>query len=114
LRRRDTLSAARQKCDAERLLHVADAGRGGGEREVRAFGTVGNAASLDHVTKQAEIREIEPHGGIPSFVFCEAKLSIMPIATRRFNVILSHYAKRPTQHFVDCNDRSVAARARIG
>src|SRR5208283_633265 len=61
LRRRDTLAAASEQYDAERFLHVADARRGGGEREVSPLGAVGNAAGLDHVAKQAEIGEIEWH-----------------------------------------------------
>ena len=66
LGRRHALPAARQQRDAERLLHVADAGRGGGERKVGALGAVRDAAGLDHVAKQAEIGQIEAHGMLPS------------------------------------------------
>jgi hypothetical protein len=38
----------------------------------------------------------------------------MPIATGRFNAILSCYAKEWAQQRVDGDDRSVAARAQIG
>src|SRR5208282_3795832 len=64
LRWGDTLAATPEQHDAERFLHVADARRSGGEREVGPLGAVGNAAGLDHVAKEAEIGEIEWHGRI--------------------------------------------------
>ena len=66
LGRRHALAPAHQKRGAERLLHVADARRGGGERQMRAFGAVRDAARLDDVAKQAEIGEIKAHGVEPS------------------------------------------------
>ena len=66
LRRRHALAPARQQRHAERVLHVADARRGGGKRKMRAFGAVGDAAGLDDMAKQAEIGEIETHGDDPS------------------------------------------------
>ena len=71
LRRRDTLAAARDQGDAERILHVADARRSRGKAQMGALGAMGNAAGLDDVTKQAEIGKIEPHNEPPSFVFDE-------------------------------------------
>ena len=53
------------KRGAERVLHVADAGRGGREREVGALGAVGDAAGIDDVAEQAQIGEIEAHGTRP-------------------------------------------------
>jgi hypothetical protein len=47
---------------AERLLHVADAGAGGGERQVRPLGPMGDAARIDHMAEQAEVGEVELHG----------------------------------------------------
>ncbi len=63
LGRRDALAAAHQQRGAERLLHVADAGRGGGQRQMRALGAMRDAARLDDMAEQAEIGEIEVHGG---------------------------------------------------
>ena len=60
---------------------------------MRALGAVGNAAGFDDVAKQTEIGEVEPHIPIPSFVFDEARLYIMPIASMNSNTILSRYAK---------------------
>ena len=55
LRRRDPLPAAHQQRRAERLLHVADARARCGEREMRAFRAMRDAARLDHVAEQAQI-----------------------------------------------------------
>ena len=60
--------------DAERILHVADARRGGGQREMRALGAMGDAAGLDDMAEQAEIGEIESHGSDPAFAFGEGRL----------------------------------------
>ena len=48
---------------AERLLHVADARRGRGQRQMGAFRAVGDAAGIHHVAEQAEIGQIETHDG---------------------------------------------------
>jgi hypothetical protein len=62
LGRRDAMSRPDQQRCAQRLLHVADAGRGGGQRQMGALGTVGDGAGLHHVAKQAQIGEVEAHG----------------------------------------------------
>src|SRR6202034_2786045 len=61
LGQRHALTAARQKRYAEDSLHVADAGRRRGKRQMCAFGTVGNAAGFNHMAKQAEINEVKAH-----------------------------------------------------
>ena len=83
LGRRDASAAAGQKRDAERLLHVADAGRGGGQRQIGALRAVGNAAGFDHVAKQTEIRQIESHDA--AFAKYEARIIIMAIAYGAIN-----------------------------
>jgi hypothetical protein len=60
-RRRHALAAAHEKRRAEGFLHVADARRGGGQRQMGALGAVRDAAGLDHMAKQTEIDEIEMH-----------------------------------------------------
>src|SRR5262249_1791436 len=65
-RRRDALPPAQQQRRAERVLHVADARRGGRKGKVRAFRAMRDAACLDHVAEEAEISEIEAHFGVPS------------------------------------------------
>ena len=84
LGRGHALTSAHQQRRAERLLHVADARGGGGQREMRAFGAVRDAAGFDHVAKQAEIGEVEAHGrlrfaGRFAFEFDEGKLREKPI-----------------------------------
>ena len=66
LGRRDALAAADQQRRAERLLHVADAGAGRRQRQMRAFRAMGDAARLDDVAEQAQVGEVEAHGGNPS------------------------------------------------
>ena len=67
LRRLHALPAAHQQGGAERVLHVADARRRGGEREVGALRAVRDAAGVDDVAEQAQIGEIEAHGSpLPS------------------------------------------------
>jgi hypothetical protein len=68
LRRRHALPPAHQQRGAERLLHVADARGGCGEREMRALGAARDAAGLDHVPEQAEIGQIEAHGSRTAFL----------------------------------------------
>ena len=53
-RRHHALPAAQEEGRAERLLHVADAGAGGGERQMGPLGPVGDASRLDHVAKKAQ------------------------------------------------------------
>ena len=115
LRRRHALAAARQQRHAEHVLHVADAGRGCGERKMRALGAVRDAAGLDDVAKQAEIGEIEAHGKNAAFAFCEVRLNdiahcYLSISTLFFRV------RRNRDHatvssFMRC---CIAARPRIG
>ena len=62
LGRRDALPAAHQQRRAERLLHVADAGAGGRQRQIGALRAVGDAAGIDDVAKQAQISEVKSHG----------------------------------------------------
>src|SRR6185295_18219055 len=91
-RRRHARPAAREQRDAERFLHVADAGRGGGKRKMRPFGAVGDAARLDHMAKQAEIGQIKAHRR-PSFALRESRLKQMSIVPVDFNAIISSMAK---------------------
>ena len=63
LGRGHALTSAHQQRRAQRLLHVADAGGGRGQREMRALRPAGDAAGLDHVAKQAQIGEVESHVG---------------------------------------------------
>ena len=67
LGRGDAMARPDQQRRAERLLHVADAGRGGGQRQMGALGAVGDAAGLHHMAKQAEIGEVEAHGSLRHF-----------------------------------------------
>jgi hypothetical protein len=61
LGRGHALTSAHQQRRAQCLLHVADSGGGRGQREMRALRPAGDAAGLDHVTKQAQIDEVETH-----------------------------------------------------
>src|SRR5262249_60244468 len=54
-------AAAEETRRAERLRHVADAGRGCGKRQVGALGAMRDAARLDDMAKQVEVDEIEMH-----------------------------------------------------
>ena len=75
LGRLHALPAAHQQSGAERLLHVADAGRGRRQREVGALGAVGDAAGVDDVAEQAQVGEIEAHGpACATFEFDEGRL----------------------------------------
>src|SRR5580700_2663437 len=83
------LPAPCQQSDTERIFHVADAGRGGGKRKMRAFGAVGDAARLDDMAKQAEIGEIKSHEmTLPShntkldFAKCPLHISVSRICFR--------------------------------
>ncbi len=50
-----------QQGDAERRLHVADAGAGRGDRQMHAFGAMGDAAGLDDMQKQSQVDKIKAH-----------------------------------------------------
>ena len=56
-----------QQGGAERHLHVADAGAGGGDRQMHAHGAMGDAAGLDDDEEQPQIGEIEAHRPIIAF-----------------------------------------------
>ena len=88
-----TLPSAREQRDAECVLHVANPGRGGGERQVPAFGAAGDAAGLDDVAEQAEIGKIEAHEGGGPFVFREIILHKNPIEIAYLNANVSHSTK---------------------
>ena len=64
LGRGHALTSAHEQRRAQRLLHVADARGGRGQREMRALRPAGNAAGLDHVAKQAQICEVETHAAL--------------------------------------------------
>ena len=64
LRRRHARPPAQQQGRAQRLLHVADARAGRGEREMRAFRAMRDAARLDHMAEQAEIGQVETHASL--------------------------------------------------
>ena len=55
------LPAARQQRRAKRLFHVANAGRGGAEREMRPLGAVRDAAGFGDVAEQAKVDQVKPH-----------------------------------------------------
>jgi hypothetical protein len=67
LGRRHARPAAHQQFGAEAEFHLADAGRGGGQRQIGAHRAMGDAARLDDVTEQVEIGEVEAHGTLPSY-----------------------------------------------
>ena len=91
LRRRHALAAAHEKRDAERVLHVADAGRGGRQRKMRALGAVRDAASFDDMAKQAEIGEVETHGVILPSSFTKSGFHILPIVQRNSSLFFVEY-----------------------
>ena len=62
LGRRHPAPPAHQKRGTKRVLHVADAGGGGRQRQIGALGAMRDAAGIDHVAEQAEIGEIKAHG----------------------------------------------------
>jgi hypothetical protein len=78
-RRRHPLAPAHQQRRAERLLHVSDARRRRCKRKMRALGAVRDAARLDHMAKQAQVGEVEPHVVYQSFASDEASLRLLPI-----------------------------------
>ena len=58
LRRFDAGAAAHQKRSAECELHLADAGGGGRQGQVRPLGAVGNAAGLNDMPEQIQVGQI--------------------------------------------------------
>ena len=78
LRRHHTLPSAHQQLGAERPFHVADARRGGGQRQIGPRGAARDAAGVDHMAEQIEIGEIETHTA--AFVSGEGRLRQIPIA----------------------------------
>ena len=80
LRRRDALPSAHQQFGAEAELHLADAGRRRGQRQVRARGAMGDAARFHDVAEKIEVGQIKAHGVCPSFLFCEGCLRRKRIA----------------------------------
>ena len=81
LRRRHALATARQERHAEYGLHIADAGRRRGEREMRTLGAVRDAAGFNHMAKQAEVDQVKAHRKNPAFVNCEVRLNILLIVS---------------------------------
>jgi hypothetical protein len=67
LGRGNALAAPRQQRNAKRILHVADTGRRSGERQMCAFGAMGDAAGFDHMPEQAQIGEVKTHNQYPSY-----------------------------------------------
>src|SRR3954462_3609136 len=65
LRRRHALPSARQQRGAERLFHLADSRTRCGERKMRAFRAMRNAARLHDMAKQTQINQVEPYRHIP-------------------------------------------------
>src|SRR3569833_225624 len=63
-------AAAHEQGCAEGKLHLAEARGGGGERQIRALGAVGDAASLDRMAEQIQVGVVEAHGAL-SFLLCE-------------------------------------------
>jgi hypothetical protein len=57
---------------------VADARAGGGQREMRAFRAMGDAARLDHMAEQAQVGQVEAHVGIP--ILRNPRRQALPIA----------------------------------
>ena len=66
-------TSTHQQLGAERQFHLANASRGGGQRQIGAGGTVRNAARLDNLPEQVEIGEVKPHSAT-TFLFCEGRL----------------------------------------
>jgi hypothetical protein len=66
LGRGHALASAHQQGGAQRLLHVADAGRCRRQREVCARRSVGDAAGIHHMAEQTEIGEVEAQCLLPS------------------------------------------------
>jgi hypothetical protein len=67
LRGRHTLAAANEQRRAERLLHVADSGRGGGKREMGTVGPAGDASRFHYMAEQPQIAQVEAHGLLSLF-----------------------------------------------
>src|SRR5512139_3074627 len=61
--RLDAGPSAHQQGSAEGQFHLADAGRGRSQSQVRPLRAVRDAAGLDDVPEQVEVRKIEAHWG---------------------------------------------------
>jgi hypothetical protein len=61
------LAAANEQRRAERLLHVADSGRGGGKREMGTLGSAGDASRFHNMAEQPQIAQVEAHGLLSLF-----------------------------------------------
>jgi len=71
-----------QQRSAELCLHIPDAGARRGDGQMRALGTMGDAAGLDDIQKQPQIGEIEAHALTTGFAKSEGSLLQMPIVSR--------------------------------
>src|ERR1700733_6170320 len=114
LGQRHALTAARQKRYAEDSLHVADAGRRRSKRQMRAFGTVRNAAGFNHMAKQAEINEVKAHKRTLPSSLTKSGLIYCPLY-----VDFSRLSFRMLRNLTDPNIRRfarccIAAGSRIG
>src|SRR5215470_3577903 len=109
--RRHALAAAGQERYAEHVFHVADAGRGGGERQMRAFGAVGDAAGFDDMAEQAEIGKIKTHGRTLPFALCENRFQILLIALTKTSTIFAKYESWPVGQIRRAAGMRVAAAA---
>ena len=61
LRRTHPLPAAGEQGRAERIFHVADAGGGRSQRQMRPRRAMGDAAGFDDMPKQREVCEVKTH-----------------------------------------------------
>jgi hypothetical protein len=68
---RHAAPVARQKGDAELLLHAADALARRGEGEIGAAGAVGDAAGLGDMKEKPQVDQIETHGFFRAFAYSE-------------------------------------------
>src|SRR5262249_29533608 len=117
LRRRDTLARAHQQGGAERLLQVTNAGRGGAQRDMRAFGAVGDAARLDHVPEQVKIDEIEMHGNLPisrrlTTPDTHCRLVLPDLASKKWKA--SQSGSRPSRRFFGASDPALRPAVTLG
>jgi hypothetical protein len=73
LGRRHALPVADEKRRPDRILHIADAGRGCGQREIGPGRALGDAAGLDHMPEQAQIRYVESQRSFPGISLIVAR-----------------------------------------
>jgi hypothetical protein len=62
---RHALPVPGQQRRADRILHVADAGRCRSERQIRPGSALGNAPGFNHMPEQAQIRYVETQRSLP-------------------------------------------------